>query len=64
MILDKIRKPYSIFLTTKSNHNLVNITPFPCLTWLKRPYNRMFSRFEMFCCMLIWRRVTTAYMPT
>jgi hypothetical protein len=48
----------------KSNHNLVNITPFPCLTWLKRPYNRMFSRFEMFCCMLVTRRVTATYMTT
>jgi hypothetical protein len=48
----------------KSNHDVVNITPFPCLTWLKRSYDGMFSSFEMFCCMLIRGRITAAYMTT
>ena len=43
---------------------LIDIAPFPILTWLKRLYDRMISRLEMFCCMLIRRTIAATYMIT
>jgi hypothetical protein len=47
----------------KVEFNLIDVTPSPILTRFDRPYDRMRGRMEVFCRMLVLRRIAAPDVP-
>jgi hypothetical protein len=43
--------------------DVVDVTPLPIFSWLKRPDNRVFCRVIVFCGVPVLRAIATAYVP-